>query len=374
MAKLRFEFTVKSLQTDTKTNIITITTIENEENEIFAMPHDMQNISYHEKIQTTAAFQKVKRALTKRGTTRKVWIADENILQVYMDKDGNIQFNDFLLEQQDIQRKESLTSTTGIPLDALEQILERVTKSNEKQCIESFNKNKISEQFVIEKFTGKNVNVLQWMETFENECTRLQIDQNTEKIELLRLFLEGSCVDWYRSMLIKYSINSNWDEWKNKFCDTYADKGWTPVRYAFQFKYKNGSLLEYALKKERLILQINKSLDKKSMIDLIAIGLPNYIADRIDRDTLKETEDLFNEIRGLEHLIKIKTSKTNKKCYFEKKQACKICEKEGKGLRYHLESSCWFRSKRDISKNQQVRTVNNHKLEIELNETNPKNC
>ncbi|XP_050511880.1 uncharacterized protein LOC126887966 [Diabrotica virgifera virgifera] len=212
------------------------------------------------------------------------------------------------------------------------------------------------------------------METFENECTRLQIDKNTEKIEILRLFLEGSCVDWYRSMLIKYSINSDWDEWKNKFCDTYADKGWTPVRYAFEFKYMNGSLLEYALKKERLLLQINKSLNKKIMIDLIAIGLPNYIADRIDRDTLKETEDLFNEIRGLEHLIKMKTSEKKEIPYFKKKQACKICEKEGKGLRYHLESSCWYKSKSEVPKNQEVRTVNNHKLELELNETNPKNC
>ncbi|XP_028132810.2 uncharacterized protein LOC114328225 [Diabrotica virgifera virgifera] len=141
-SKLRFEFTVRSLQTDTKTNIITITSIETEENEIFSIPNDMQNISYHEKIQTTAAFQKVKRVLTKRGTTRKVWIADEDILKVYMDEYGNIQFNDFLLEQQSIQWRESLTSTPGISLDTLEHILERVSKSNETQCIESFNKKK----------------------------------------------------------------------------------------------------------------------------------------------------------------------------------------------------------------------------------------
>lgn len=381
MTKLRFEFTVKSLANDNKTNFIAITSIETEENEIFIMPIEMQIISYHEKIQATTAFQKVKKALTKRGNTRRVWITlDEDTLKVYMDENGNIQFNDFLLEQQGTQTEKSQNLITGISLDALQQTLERVTTLNEKPKPETLNKKRISEQFVLEKFTGKNVNVLQWMETFENECTRLEIDQNTDKIEILRLFLEGSSVDWFSSMLIKYTVNSDWEEWKKKFCDTYADKGWSPVRYAIEFRYICGSLLEYALKKEKLMLQINKSLDTKIMIDLIAVGLPNYIADRIDRDTLKETEDLFNHIRGLEHLVKTKTSEKKKKPYFEKKEkkieerkCCKICEKEGKGVRYHPESSCWFRNKSEIPNNQQVRTVNNHQLEVELNEKNPKN-
>lgn len=40
-----------------------------------------------------------------------------------------------------------------------------------------------------------------------------------------------------------------------------------------------------------------------TLIDLIACGLLNYVADKIDRETLKGTEDLYNEIERLEHLV-----------------------------------------------------------------------
>ncbi|CAG9832330.1 unnamed protein product [Diabrotica balteata] len=138
---------------DTKTNIIRITTIENKENEIFAMPHDMQNISYHEKIQTTAAFQKVKRALTKRGTTRKVWIADENILKVYMDKDGNIQFNDFRLEQQDI-----LTSTTDLNQQLeIEQLINKYKSefAKDKYDVGTIRESKAHIDLIVDKYCSK---------------------------------------------------------------------------------------------------------------------------------------------------------------------------------------------------------------------------
>lgn len=76
------------------------------------------------------------------------------------------------------------------------------------------------------------------------------------------------------------------------------------------FKYIQGSMLEYALKKERLVLEINKSIDTQTLIYLIATGLPNFIMDRIDRESLKEVNDLFNCIRGLESLTrKIETKK-----------------------------------------------------------------
>lgn len=91
---------------------------------------------------------------------------------------------------------------------------------------------------------------------FEAECTRLGIDEDTKKIEALRLFLDESCLDWHSSMLIKYTTNSEWSIWKDNFCETYADREWSPVRYAILFRYKQGSLLEYAIKKERLLLEI----------------------------------------------------------------------------------------------------------------------
>lgn len=54
----------------------------------------------------------------------------------------------------------------------------------------------------------------------------------------------------------------------------------------------------------------------------------------------------------------------------EEKQPCKICINKQKGKRYHTEENCWFREK---NKKTWVKTVNNSELEIELNDTNPKN-
>lgn len=82
------------------------------------------------------------------------------------------------------------------------------------------------------------------MVIFEAECTRVGINEDIQKIQVLRLFLDDSFQDWYSSMLIKYTVNSEWSIWKNNFCETYATKGWTPIRYAFLFKYRQGSLLE----------------------------------------------------------------------------------------------------------------------------------
>lgn len=48
------------------------------------------------------------------------------------------------------------------------------------------------------------------------------------------------------------------------------NKGWSPIRYAFAFKYQTGPLLDYALKKEKLLLQVRKSIDKET---LIVVGL-----------------------------------------------------------------------------------------------------
>jgi len=182
------------------------------------------------------------------------------------------------------------------------------------------------------------------MENFENVCA--EVEQSIDKIQILKKFLGKSCTNWYDSMLIKHTLQSNWEIWRKSFCDTYTNKGWTPVRHAFEYKYINSSLLDYATKKEKLLLEINKSLDKSTVIDLIAIGLPNHISDKIDRSEQKNIEDLFNAIRGLEHLAERtkpfiknnigKNSTENRMRNVEEKKPCGICEKEGKeSARYH---------------------------------------
>lgn len=104
-------------------------------------------------------------------------------------------------------------------------------------------------------------------------------------------------------MMIKYTLNSDWDDWKMNFCITYANKGWTNSRYSSLFRYKSGSLLEYAVRKKKLLLESRSTIDQGTLIDIIAAGLPDYIADRINSEELLDTRDLFNDIGKLEHLV-----------------------------------------------------------------------
>lgn len=120
----------------------------------------------------------------------------DSLKKIYVDDSGNIQFSDHILEEkfEDTERTDSLQR---------EPTLRK-------------NINKLAEKFMLEKFNNENNNVVnQWMELFERECERFELNENQDKIEALRLFLEGSCLDWYSSMLMKLTINSKWTSWKN---------------------------------------------------------------------------------------------------------------------------------------------------------------
>lgn len=366
MDKFKFEFAVKQSE-DPKTNVICITSITNADKNVFSFPEQLQPVKMHDVVLKTQAFLKVKSTLQRRYEKRQVWISvTPEIRDAYLDEDGNMQFKGYLLEE--------ITST--LKHQACTQERDDLKKESKQP-----NLRKLSEKFVIEKFTKKSSSVMQWMVIFEAECTRIGINEDIQKIQIFRLFLDDSCQDWYNSMLIKFTIDSEWRVWKENFCESFVNKGWTPIRYAILFKYKQGTLLEYALKKERLLLEINKFIDNHTLIDLIVTGLPNFIADEIDRETLKETKDLFKNIRGLEHLIS-KRSVDRKEMYSENKirdknfktSPCKICEKEKKGTRYHSEATCWFKNKdNDRFRKEQIRSVNNSELELSLNEIDPKN-
>lgn len=195
--------------------------------------------------------------------------------------------------------------------------------------------------------------------------------------------MDKSCVDWYNSMIIKLTMNSEWLTWKNKFCESFANKGWNPVTHALSFKYKDGSLIDYAIKKEKLLLDMRSSIDMGTLVDLIAVGLPEFILNKIDREILKDTVDLFNEVRKYEHMLNRKGFTVKRKNGFqntynksENLNACRICENLNKGTRFHPESACWFKIKEDTGnkvKKESIKHVNNSVIEAELNETDQKN-
>jgi hypothetical protein len=375
MEKLRFDFVVKSTA-DGKSNIICISSIATPSGQIFGIPSDYQPANLHGVITKTPNYAKVKKSLTKRLQTRKIWInLTDEISKIYLDEEQNLQFHDFYLEET-VEQTNSAEPMPGSSNQTLEKMIEKLLEEKHQKS-ETQNLGKIAKDFMIVKFTARNSNACQWIKDFNKECERFQIAEDKKKIEILRNFLENSSVDWYSCMLMKLTVESEWSKWEKHFCETFANKGWSATRYALGFKYQAGSLLEYALKKEKLILEVRKSIDTGTLIDLIAFGLPNYVADKIDRENLQETELLYNEIGKWEHLVgknkyekKNFTPYDNKPKKYEEKKPCQICINEKKGKRYHPEENCWFKEKNPKAA---VKTVNNSELEIELNENNPKN-
>lgn len=375
MEKLKFEFVVKQAA-DGKSNMICINSIATPDGRVFEMPPEFQPADLHHDLKATPNYTKVKKSLTKRHQIRRIWInLTDKLSNTYLDEEENLQFNEVYLEDV----TETLETAGPIPSGSnqtLEKLLEKLLGEKQRK-LETRNLGKIASDFMLAKFTGRNLNANQWIENFNKECERFQIDEDLNKIKILKHFLDNSASEWYSCMLIKLTVESEWNAWEQCFRETFENKGWSPIRYALAFKYQAGSLLEYAIKKEKLLLEVRKSIDIGTLIDLIAFGLPNFVADKINRGDLEEIEDLYSELGRLEHLVgkakyekKYNTPSGTASKHIEEKKPCSICFNERKGKRYHPEENCWFKGRNGKTI---VKTVNNSELEIDLNRDNPKN-
>lgn len=366
MDKLTFTFSVKAHAVDPKTSVIALTYITTEKDKHYIMPEQYQTMEHHKELTNTTAYRRVLNTLKKRGQTRKVHITlPKDILDLYQDEEGNMIFKEYLLEEV-------------LKIETIEQ----KTTPSQQTSAESGRQNlkKLSEKFVIEKFSDKTSNRSEWMNTFERECSRLGIEKDSDKIETIRLFLEDSGADWYNGTLAILTMESKWPQWKQRFNETFTDKGWLPITQALSYRYLTGSLLSYALKKRNLLIQANKAFPESALIDLIGVGLPNFIKNRIDKQKLKTVENLFSEIGALEHLVRNvgkKTPASQEKKPKDKPSSykpCTICESKGKSNRFHPESTCWYKEKNNERKKLElVKHVNNSELEVELNDCDQKN-
>ncbi|XP_078051940.1 uncharacterized protein LOC144478092, partial [Augochlora pura] len=338
--KLRFEIKAVASPRDSKTTVMAITSITTEQGEQYAIPNELSYVELHEELINTENFKKVRESLTRRHDELKIWITlTKELKKTYVDEEGNIQFGGKFLKQI-VQGHMEKHSDLG-------KILEKLVEKSEKKE-EERNLKHIIDKFVLGKFNYKTSNVRQWLDTFEKECGRFRIEKDETKIELLRVFLDGTCQDWYTSTVIKGEHEDDWCGWKQELIETFANKGWSSRTYAHYFKYKEGSLVQYAIKKERLLLEINKNMDADTMIDRIAFGLPEFIREKIDREGVKDTRDLVQELQKLEGLTDRKKTfrkegKPEYKGRSEEKKPCKICEELDKGVRYHPEEKCWFK-------------------------------
>lgn len=117
--------------------------------------------------------------------------------------------------------------------------------------------------------------------------------------------------------------------------------------YAISYRYKEGPLNVYAMKKEKLLLDMNKYISTKTLMLLIAAGLPELVRNKIDKEKCEDSTGLLREIKKCESLVNKNsfTKKNENTRKFERKKPCENCESLNRGIRYHPADGSWFKKK-----------------------------
>nr|XP_033199512.1 uncharacterized protein LOC117161869 [Bombus vancouverensis nearcticus] len=228
------------------------------------------------------------------------------------------------------------------------------------------NKKKEEINFSIKQFDGTQ-KVTDWISEYEEECRKYKIKSDEEKVKGLKKYLEKTAAKWYQTNLLK-AEGYNWEDWKDAFLKTFNNKGWYAIRYAYNCKYASGSFIEYALEKERLMLEVKRKMAEDVRIHLIVIGLPIDIQDKIEREIVQSTNDLMGILGQYEDQRKRKETQ-EKKVNLDKnanppskKRPCTVCEALNFPGRFHPVELCRNRSRNAQKKPKQVNSLELFKI------------
>lgn len=336
--KAKFHF-ISEAGADSKSTVIKVKSIQLVgQEEIFLFPHDKRTSAHHIKLFNTTTVKNVVKSLKTRNKFRNVLITlTEELQSVYLDEEGNVVLGEEYLEE----------ATTIQVNDRNPNIIERSSRS-------------LAKDIVLEKFNGDNFKANTWLLMFVRECNRVGIDEN-KYAETLRLFLEKSALDWFNVFLKENTLQNDWENWNNAFLETFSVQSWADIAYAYDYKYLNGSFLEYALRKRSLLLEVNDRITLDTQIDLIVIKLPKFIQNKIERKTIVNIEDLMSKLKHFGNLS-VKSDEISNSSSLKQKQSnpCVICEKLGFKGRYHPEHKCRLKDKQISNvKNDKIKIVNN---------------
>lgn len=355
MPDIKFQvFIAAEESTDKKTTIVNLKRIRIYNEDVwYHIPEDFQKVSaYHTALAAVGPVKSALNAIKNRGHYRTVKVTvSQEIAGTYLDSDENFVFRGLMLE-------EVVVGTTNYPSDPkMAELALCLQRFKPPESVKD-----ILEHFLVEKFSPKNRNVKAWCELFEKESSRFNLT-GTKQIEVFKSCLDPTMSDWFAVGQRKLSISADWEQWKELLVSTYADSSWKPIRYAYLFKHLSGSLLDYAVKKERMLLELDRDLPQLVILDLIVVGLPNHIQNSLNRNTINSIQELYNKLKKYEagdkdlpsnqKFSNFKNSLSNKNTNtnptsknFEKKnnvikKPCSICAGKGFDNRYHPEASCW---------------------------------
>lgn len=339
----------------------------------YNLPDEHKTLTSHKILCSKQIVKKAMKGIKPINGFRKFCIPiDDELRKEYFDDYGNLSYLNELLEESNFGN-EPVADKSNETEFFIKKIMELEAKLN------SHSKSKlqdIEKKFILEKF-DKRQNAKDWLKKFEGECLRHGIFDDTNMIEALRYFISGSADDWYKANITKFGLDT-WSDWKASFLTVFTGKSWKIVNTAHNYKYIGGSLIDYALAKERLCLEAEENTPTILRINMIVAGLPSQIQSKLDREEITTMEKLFKEIRKLDESIFIKpryrnnsldkeipnktknnidtkTTSENQKSQHKEhssnnktfiqaekntKKPCFICEKLGFKNRYHPISEC----------------------------------
>jgi uncharacterized membrane protein len=178
----------------------------------------------------------------------------------------------------------------------------------------------------------------------------------------LKKYFEKTALEWYQTNQLKVEEHS-WEKWKAAFIKAFSIKGWSAVRYAYNFRYISGSFVEYAIKKEWLILEVRRKTPEDIRINLIVIGLSIYIQDKMDKETVQSTNDLieilgqYQDQRKMKMIHERNVRLDRKSDPPPKKRSCAVCEALNFPGRFHLIELCRNRNRNVQGNPKQVNSL-----------------
>ena len=340
--------------TDRKALIACVESVRFEaEDATYKIPVVYQPLDFHETITsntTIAALVKnSKKTFNREGQYRNVKIKmTEEMRKAYLDEDENFIFRDCVLELD-----EPTIEETNPTQETQEK---RIPPKDDGLRI----LNKIEASFAIPKFDRSSQKAEDWFQDFELECARFDINTDEMRVRALKYFVKDVAEDWYKASLTQFSIK-DLASWKNSFLTVFGDRGWTRVEYAMAFKYLQGSYTDYAIKKLRLLLEIERKMTTESKINSIVVGLPQEIRSQIDKKDVTGVDELMSILSKFETPMKYqkqpwkndgvqnvkniekRNKSPNEKQGSAEKKPCPICLKMNLRNRFHPEEKCWNR-------------------------------
>lgn len=83
--------------------------------------------------------------------------------------------------------------------------------------------------------------------------------------------------DWFLVNQRRLETSAVWKDWKEKLISTFGDNNWKPIRYAYLYKFTFGCYIDYCVKKEKILLELDRKLLDIVILDLIIVGLPSHV-------------------------------------------------------------------------------------------------